>query len=385
MENIIRFFQAPDKSYFLFGPRGTGKSTWLRNHYPNGVFIDLLEPDTYRTFRAYPERLQEFVFAQNTASTFIIDEVQKAPDLLSVVHLLIEKKQGWQFILTGSSSRKLKREGVDLLASRATLKHMHPFMASELKEYFSLEKALALGMVPLIYSSPNPQEDLKTYVALYMKEEVQMEGLVRNIEQFARFLEAISFSQASVLNYSNVARECGVSSKTVENYTSILEDLLLGLTLPIFSKRAKRHLISHPKFYYFDAGVYQAIRPKGPLDFPEEIAGLALETLIMQHLRAWLDYSDKEGNLYFWRTKSGLEVDFIIYGEIGFYAIEVKNSQRIKPEDLRGLNEFKKDYENCQCILLYRGKEKLKKDNVLCLPLADFLLQLIPNQFLKDA
>lgn len=382
METVIRFFHAPPKSFFLFGPRGTGKSTWLKSHYPSAKLIDLLEPDTYRTYLAFPERLQEFVAGHLDATIFIIDEVQKVPDLLSAVHLLLEKKQGYQFILTGSSSRKLKRQGVDLLASRATLKHMHAFMAAELKEKFSLENALIYGMIPLIHDSPNPTQDLKTYVALYMKEEVQMEGLVRNIDQFARFLEAISFSQGSVLNYSNVGRDCGVSSKTVENYVSILEDLLLGFTLPIFTKKAKRILSVHSKFYFFDAGVYQAIRPRGPLDYPEEIQGLALETLIAQHLRAWLDYSDKEGELYFWRTKSKLEVDFIIYGEIGFYAIEVKNSDKIKPEDLLPLNEFQKDYETCQCILLYRGKEKIQKGNILCMPVTDFLLQLIPNHFI---
>lgn len=382
METVIRFFQAPDKSYFLFGPRGTGKSTWLEAHYSEGFFINLLEPDTYRTYRAFPERLQEYVLAHATARVFIIDEVQKAPDLLSVVHALIEKKQGWQFILTGSSARKLKREGVDLLAGRATLKYMHPFMAAELNANFSLEKALMFGMLPIVYASPNPLEDLKTYVALYMKEEVQMEGLVRNIDQFARFLEAISFSQASVINCNNIARECGVSSKTVENYITILEDLLLGFTLPVFSKKAKRHLTSHPKFYYFDAGVYQAIRPKGPLDYPEEINGLALETLVVQHLRAWLSYSKQQGDLYFWRTKSGMEIDFIVYGEIGFYAIEVKNSNKIKPEDLRALNEFAKDYEGCHCILLYRGNEKLKKGNVLCMPVEEFLLNAKPDSCL---
>lgn len=378
MRNVIRFFEAPNKSFFLFGPRGTGKSTWIKSHYPTALVIDLLEPDTYRNFRAYPERLQEFVLAEKSTKIFIIDEAQKAPDLLSVVHLLIEQKKGWQFILTGSSARKLKREGVDLLAGRAILKHMHPFMAAELKKNFSLAKALAVGMLPLIYDSKTPEQDLKTYVALYMKEEVQMEGLVRNIEQFARFLEAISFSQASVLNCNNVARDCGVSSKTVDNYIGMLEDLLLAFTLPVFSKKAKRHLIAHSKFYYFDAGVYQTIRPKGPLDYPEEIGGLALETLIAQHLRAWLDYSNKQGQLYFWRTKSGLEVDFIVYGEIGFYAIEVKNSQKIKPEDLRSLNEFQKDYEQCQCLILYRGKEKLKKGNILCIPVSDFLMGLMP-------
>lgn len=381
MEVVIRFFHAPSKSFFLFGPRGTGKSTWLKNHYPHAIFIDLLEPETYRSYKAFPERLRDFVQANSTTETFIIDEVQKVPELLSVVHLLLEEKKGWQFILTGSSARKLKRAGVDLLAGRATLKHMHPFMAGELKEKFLLENALTLGMLPVIYDSPNPLQDLRTYISLYMKEEVQMEGIVRNSDQFARFLEIISFSQGSVLNYSNIARDCGVSHKTVENYVSILQDLLLAFTLPIFTKKAKRILTTHPKFYYFDAGVYRAIRPKGPLDQPEEISGIVLETLVVQHLRAWLDYSEKEGQLYFWRTKSGLEVDFIIYGEIGFFAIEVKNSQKIRNEDLRALQEFNKDYESCKLILIYRGKEKLQKDNILCIPITEFLLELVPNHF----
>lgn len=383
MESVIRYFQAPLKSYFLFGPRGTGKSTWVKQHYQNALLLDLLEPDVYRNFSAFPERLQEYVVSNNSNTTFIIDEVQKVPALLSVVHLLIEKKQNWQFVLTGSSARKLKREGVDLLAGRATLKHLHPFMAAEINQHFSLEKALHYGMLPLVYESPNPLEDLKTYVALYMKEEVQMEGLVRRVENFARFLEMISFSQASLLNYSNIARDCQVSNKTIENYVEILKDLLLCFTLPVFSKKAKRHLSVHPKFYYFDAGIYRTLRPKGILDQPQEIDDLVLETLVAQHLRAWLDYSKQEGVLFFWRTKSGLEVDFIIYGEIGFYAIEVKNSARIKPEDLRGLIEFQKDYPDCQCFLLYQGKEKLKKGDVLCLPIKDFLLKLVPNENLE--
>src|SRR5262249_23616154 len=157
----------------------------------------------------------------------------------------------------------------------------------------------------------------------------------------------------------------GVSSKTVENYVSILTDLLLCFTINVFTKKAKRHLTTHPKFYYFDAGVYVAIRPSGPLDQPEEIAGLAMETLVAQHLRAWIHYSKVEGELFFWRTKSGLEVDFIIYGEIGFCALEVKGTKNISPQDLRGLKEFKKDYPESRCMLLYRGKEKLMKDGIL--------------------
>ncbi len=380
METVVRYFQPPNKSYFLFGARGTGKSTWAEQYYQQAKILDLLQPDQFRDYVSFPEHLHDWVSANPNISTFIIDEVQKVPDLLSVVHSLIEKRRGLQFILTGSSARKLKRQGVDLLAGRAQLKHMHPFMASEIGNAFNLEKNIRQGMLPLIFASPDPIGDLKAYVALYMKEEVQMEGLVRDVGQFGRCLTAMSFSQASILNYNNIARECGVSHKTVENYVSILKDLLLCFTIDIFSKKAQRHLTTHPKFYYFDSGVYSSIRPSGPLDKPEEIAGHAIETLVAQHLRAWLDYSKKEGELFFWRTKSGLEVDFIIYGDIGFYAIEVKNAKNLNSQDLRGLKEFKKDYPESQCIILYRGKEKRLKDEILCYPLEDFLRQLTPDQ-----
>ncbi len=380
MESVIRFFHPLlNHSYFLFGARGTGKSTWTTIAYPDAALIDLLQPDIYRQYKAYPERLREFVLAQPNQSCFIIDEVQKVPELLTVVHSLIEKKQGWCFVLTGSSARKLKREGVDLLAGRAHFNVMHPFMAAELQQAFNLDDSLQQGLLPLVVFSKHPQADLMAYIALYMKEEVQMEGLVRAYDQFSRFLEAISFSQGSVLNYANIGRDCGVSSKTVENYISILEDLLLSFRVQVFTKKAKRNLSSHAKFYYFDAGVYRSIRPKGPLDYPELITGHALETLVAQHLRAWLSYSQKQGDLYFWRTKSGLEVDFIVYGEIGFYALEIKNSRLVKPEDLRGLREFKKDYPECQCIFLYRGEDMLQKGDVLCYPLEKFLLQLTPD------
>lgn len=384
MESVIRFFPPQrEKSYFIFGPRGTGKSTWVKQQYPNAVIIDLLAPDVYRQYKAFPEKLREIVLATKQ-SVFIIDEIQKAPGLLSLIHALIEENKQWQFILTGSSARKLKREGVDLLAGRALLTHMHTFMAVEIKTHFSLDYALQYGMLPLIYGSETAPADLNAYLALYMKEEVQMEGLVRHVEGFGQFLEIISFSQGSVLNYTNIARDCHVSGKTVENYIRILEDLLLSFRLTIFSKKSKRQLIAKPKFYYFDAGVYRAIRPKGPLDLPEEIDGIALETLVAQHLKAWLDYTTADGQLYFWRTKSGLEVDFIVYGEIGFYAIEVKNANKIYPKDLKGLTEFYHDYPQAKCILLYRGNTVLQKKNIICYPAEQFLLSLVPNQPLVD-
>ncbi len=383
MEIITRFFKPSPKSYFLFGPRGTGKSTLIKSLYPNAVLLDLLLPDVFREFTAYPERLAERVNAYPPGHTFIIDEVQKIPALLDVVHQLIEIKQGWQFILTGSSARKLKRAGVDLLAGRAQLKHLHPFMASEIKSHFNFEKNMRLGMLPLILGSSDPIPDLKTYIALYMQQEVLMEGIVRNIAGFSRFLEAMSFSQASIINYSNIARDCFVSNKTVENYIQILEDLLLSFKIPIFNKKAKRALISHPKFYFFDVGVFQSIRPLGPLDDTSAVNGHALETLIAQHLRAWLDYSSKTGELFYWHTRGGLEVDFIIYGEIGFYAIEVKNTKHIRSQDLRGLQAFKQDYPECKCIFLSHHSDRMKKSDILCLPIEEFLLSLIPNKDLQ--
>lgn len=380
METVTRFFQKTDNSFFLFGPRGTGKSTLVKRLYPHAFLIDLLDPSLYRQYKAKPERLKDFILANTDYKIFIIDEVQKIPELLSVIHQLIEMKYNLQFILTGSSARKLKRIGVDLLAGRVQLKYLHPFMAAEMSSNFNLNNCYKIGMVPLIYNSVDPLTVLRAYIGLYMQQEVQIEGFIRKIDQFSQFLEVVSFSQASPINYNNIARECHISSKTVENYVQILEDLLLSFRLPIFSKKASRNLSNHPKFYFFDAGVFQSIRPIGPLDNAEVISGHVIETLVAEHLRAWIDYSDKQGKLYFWRTKSGLEVDFIIYGEIGFFAIEVKKSEFIQAKDLKGLQEFKKDYPDSKVMLLYGGKEKIMINNILCIPINDFLINLIPGK-----
>ena len=240
--------------------------------------------------------------------------------------------------------------------------------------------SLQTGLVPLITSSPDPRETLASYVALYLREEVQMEGIVRNIGAFSRFLEAVSFSHGSTLNISEVARECRVKRKTVDNYLSVLNDLLLSFQLPIFSRRAKRNLISHPKFYYFDSGVFRSVRPTGPLDSPHEIDGAGLEGLVAQHLRAWIAYGNKNCNLSYWRTKSGVEVDFILYGQDTFLAVEVKNSAKINRKMLNGLRAFKEDYPEAQAFLLYRGNERRLINNILCLPCDQFLRDLIPGQ-----
>ncbi len=375
---IRRYFNPSKQSYFLFGPRGTGKSTWLKYQYPNGLFIDLLDPSVLRLYQAYPERLEETVLA-SSAKTIILDEIQKAPELLSVVHRLIELKQGWQFVLTGSSARKLKRSGVDLLAGRAIIRHMYPFMAAELGDAFSLENALRYGLVPLIAESENRLDTLKAYIGIYLNEEVKAEGLVRNIGDFSRFLEVASFSHGSVLNMSNIARECAVSRKLIEGYLSVLHDLLLSFHLPVFTIRAKRQLISHEKFYYFDVGIYRSLRMTGFLDQETELDGPGLEGLILQHLYAWNDYQGTPNKLFYWRTKHGVEVDFIIYGPKEFYAIEIKNSKNIHDKDLTGLRAFHEDYPEATLLMLYRGHEKLQKKNILCLPVEDFLKKLTPT------
>lgn len=380
METIIpRFFKSPEQSYFLFGARGTGKSTYLKMNFPDAFIIDLLKPDSQRLYQGRPETLLEQVQGNPDYKIIVIDEIQKVPQLLDVIHHLIEENRNLQFILTGSSARKVKRSGIDLLAGRVLLKSMHPFILAELEHHADFQKSLEYGLLPLVYFSRIPKETLQTYIALYIREEVQYEGLTRNIGNFSRFLEIISFSHASILNISNVARECQVERKVVENYISILEDILLANRLPVFTKRAKRALVSHPKFYLFDTGVFRALRPKGPLDSPHEIDGAALEGLIFQNLNGWNAYQNQPYAISFWKSRGGVEVDFILYGEGGIFAIEVKNSNKIRPEDLRSLNEFKHDYPESHLILLYRGNERILRNKVLCIPCEDFLNALAPD------
>ncbi len=367
--------------YFLLGPRGTGKTLWCRHQYPAALRIDLLNPAVLRQYSAQPEYLKEVLAANADKKHIVIDEIQKLPVLLEMVHLLIERKSGQQFILTGSSARKLRRQGVNLLGGRAVRKHMHPYLAVELGTRFKLATALRQGMLPVVWAADDPSAVLDAYNALYLHEEVQMEGLVRNIGAFARFLQAMSFTHGSVLNLTNVSRECQVSRKTAEGYLEILEDLLLGFRLPVFTRRAKRELASHPKFYFFDAGVFRANRQAGPLDSASELDGAALEGLVAQHLHAWCDYSRGKHEPHYWQTRSRAEVDFVVYGESGLYAVEVKNSKRIQPADLTALKSFAEDYPQSSRYLLYRGDDRIKRDGVLCMPCEEFLLDLKPDRF----
>lgn len=312
---------------------------------------------------------------KNYFAFVILDEVQRIPELLYEVHRLIENRK-ISFILTGSSARKLKKKNVNLLAGRALTFHLFPLTVAELKNDFKLQHSLLFGHLPAIFKEQNPKHYLESYVSTYLQEEIQQEGLTRNLAAFSRFLETASFSQGQVLNLSEIARECAVHRKVVENYFSIIEDLLIAYRLPVFTKKTKRRMIVHSKFYFFDVGVYRTVRPKGPLDAPEEIEGIALESLVFQELKALNHYFDFDYQIYYWRTATGLEVDFILYGKRGIKAIEVKRSAKIHSSDLRGLTSFLKDYPQAKAYFVYGGDQQRWENGIEIIPIEQFLRQL---------
>jgi uncharacterized protein len=357
-------------SFFLFGPRSTGKSTWVQSQFPSALFVDLLKASTFNRLTAQPDRLERMI-PDGFPDWIVIDEIQKIPPLLDEVHRLIEKR-GLRFILTGSSARKLRRGGVNLLGGRALTLRMYPLTAAELKNDFDLRRALDHGLIPLAYTAQDPRDFLESYIQVYLQEEVAQEGLIRNIGSFTRFLESASFSQGSILNVSTVARDCAVPRKTVEGYFDILKDLHIGYRIPIFQKRAKRKTQAHPKFYFFDAGLFRALRPVGPLETHGETAGPALETLVLQELLALNAYLRTRYSIGYWRSAANSEVDFILYGEKAFFGIEVTGASRVREGDVAGLKALLKQYPGAEAFLLYAGDEAYYEDGIRFVPLTDF-------------
>ncbi len=372
-----RILQLPldqKNSLFLFGPRGTGKTSWLKEHLADYLYLDLLDFSVYGSLSANPNKLESLIPA-GYAGWIVIDEVQRVPELLNEVHRLIEHKK-MRFILTGSSARSLRAHGVNLLAGRAHRYHMHPLVIQEVGEQFDLMKVLQWGLLPATFDNSQVKKYLESYVQTYVREEVLQEGLTRNIGGFARFLEIASFSQGSILNVSEIARELGLNRLTVANYFDILDDLLLSVRLTPFTQRAKRKMIAHQKFYFFDVGVYMTLRPMGPLDAPEETQGAGLETLFLQSLRAINDYFELGYSIHFWRTVAGDEVDFVLYGPKGFHAFELKRSATVTPNSLKGLKRFGDDYPEAQRYLIFLGKQPEYYDGITALPLQQALEQL---------
>ncbi len=362
------------KSFFLFGPRGAGKTTWVKSQFPRALYFDLLKAETYNDFLANPSRIAELI-PEGFSDWTVIDEIQKVPALLDEVHRLIENK-GYKFVLTGSSARKLRRGGQNLLAGRALICNMHSLTAIELGKDFRLDEYLRFGGLPEVWAAGDRHDFLQSYVRAYLEQEVIQEGISRNLGAFARFLETASLSQGSVLNVTEVGREAAVGRKVVEDYFSALEDLLIGVRLPVFTKKAKRRLVKHNKFYFFDAGVYQTVRPMGPLDSPETVSGVALESLFFQNLRAVNDYFNFGYKLYYFRTATGVEVDFVVYGEKGLIGLEVKSKKNISSADLYGLLSFRRDYPMARGVMVYGGSEKRHVQGVEVWPIREALLNL---------
>ena len=337
-QQLPRLLQPPRQSFFVFGPRGSGKSTWIRQRFPKAPRFDLLDEALYQDLLVRPGAFADRIRHLPPRSWVCVDEVQRLPQLLNEVHRSIEERS-LRFVLSGSSARKLRRGGVNLLAGRALLRSMHPFLPLELEERFSLDAALRIGTLPLVLASMRPEETLRAYVRSYLKEEIQAEALVRSLAGFARFLPIAALLHGQMVNVSSLARDAGVARTTVNDYLEILEDTLLAFRVHGFEARLRVRERKHPKLYWVDAGLVRAAKDQlGPLAAEER--GPLFEGLVANCLRAWNDYRGLYDDLTYWAPTEirSLEVDFLLRRGKRFVAIEAKASTRFRPEDARGLD-----------------------------------------------
>lgn len=361
-----------EETFFLWGARQTGKSTLLRHSYPDVLWIDLLKAEEFRRYLGHPEWLrQEITQAAPPADFVVIDEVQKIPALLDEVHWLHENRN-IQFGLCGSSARKVKRGQANLLGGRALRYELLGLTSSELGADWDLNRMLNHGYLPRIYLSSQPQRLLNSYVADYLKEEVAAEGLVRNLPVYSNFLNMAALSDAEVVNFSTIARDCGVSSQTIKQYFQILEDTLLGNWLPAYRKRPKRRVAVSPKFYFSDIGVVNFLAKRGKLEPGSELYGKAFENWCFHELRAYNIYHDLFADLSYWRLSGGTEVDFII--NTMAVAIEVKASPKILSRHLKGLRALEEDYPYIQrrMVVCLENKPRITNDGIEILPAKTF-------------
>jgi predicted AAA+ superfamily ATPase len=366
---------AGTETFFLWGPRQTGKSTLLRHTYREAVWIDLLKAEEYRRYMQQPELLRQELSEEDRERQIVIDEIQKVPALLDEVHWIFENR-GFQFALCGSSARKVKRGAANLLGGRAVRYELHGLVASELKREFELDRMLNHGYLPRIYASSRPRSLLDAYIADYLKEEVAAESLVRNLPVFSEFLNIAALSDTELVNFSTIARECGVSSHTVKAYFGILEDTLLGRWLPAYRKRPKRRVIGAPKFYFADVGLVNRLARRGTLQPGSELFGKAFENWIFHELVAYNAYADADAIISYWRLPSGIEVDFIINDMQ--LAIEAKSSARITNDHLKGLRNVAQDHGEVKRRLVVCLEQKARRtdDGIEILPVSTFVKSL---------
>src|SRR3989338_2673986 len=373
-KRIYKIDLADKQSAFLWGARKTGKSTFLKENFSTAIYYDLLHFDLFLKLSRSPHLLREELLDKNKKGLVIIDEIQKVPALLDEVHWLIENSN-YHFILCGSSARKLKRSGVNLLGGRAWSYNFFPLTSKEIKTY-KLEEIFNRGLIPSHFTSTAYKKSLKAYINDYLKEEIQSEGLVRNLPSFTRFFDSIPYCHGEIINFSNIARDCGVDSKTVKEYFQILIDTLIAYFIyPFTSKKGRETLISAAKFYLFDVGTANFLSKKEIKDLSGEDAGRSLEHFILMELIAYKGISDKDFEINYWRTKTGLEVDFIL--EKGNVAIEVKIKKEVHKQDIKGLIAFKEENPNCICYVVSQDSRPRKMmieniGDIFILPYKDF-------------
>ena len=372
---LLQIQLPPHRSAFLWGPRKTGKTYWINKHFPDAVLIDLLKTDLFADYASRPSLLRERYQKHN--GLIVIDEIQMVPDLLNEIHWLIENT-GASFLMTESSARKLRRGHANLLAGRAWRYAMTPLSWVE-TEGFDLEQILISGLLPPHFLSPDPIQDLRGYIADYLKEEIAAEAMTQNIPAFSEFLRVAALTSGELLNYTNVGRETGVSAKVVRNYFQILEDTLLGFRVPPWRKSKKRRLIETEKFYLFDVGVANYLARRTPkIGTPE--FGHSFEHFILMELKAYQAYRNPELDIRYWRTSTGFEVDFIL-GDMDA-ALEIKGSPRIHEGHTRGLSALMEEHAVKRAIIVSLEKEPKRLDTFLeVLPWQVFLEALWSGEF----
>lgn len=373
------FAGSGNESAFLWGARQTGKTTLLKKRFPDALYIDLLLNDVYLRFRTNPSLLREIVLGTDATRLVVVDEIQRIPELLNDIHWLITNR-GTRFIMSGSSPRKIIRGGHNLLGGRALRYELYPLVFPEI-DTFNLNRALNNGLIPRHYLAENPQKLLGAYLGSYLNDEIAAEAKIRNIASFSQFLEKAAFSNGEIVNYSNIATDCGVSAPTVKEYFHIMEDTLIGRFLHPYQRKAKRRVIQAPKFYLFDVGIANFLMKIKSVEPGSEAFGKAFEHFIYQEINAHSRYADLNYEIHYWRTASGIEVDFVLgNAEV---AIEVKSTQNAQPRHLKGLEQFNAEFTARKLILVTLDPWPRKLGNVDIMPWRYFLELLWSNQVIK--
>ena len=369
LQRILQLSNGLNSSIFLFGARQTGKSTLLRQQFgSDSIYIDLLDSELRGRYSRRPVLLYESLKNKEAGTVVIIDEIPEVPQLLNEVHRLISEK-GLIFILCGSSARKLKRKGHNTLGGRALPIYLYPLVSAEIPD-FNIDRAVQYGTLPPHYLAHTPSLHLSAYIDVYLKEEIKEEALVRNLSSFQRFLEVAAMTSGEMVNYNNIAQDCGVSATTVSSYFDILEDTLIGYRIPAYTKVVKRRIVQAPRFYYFDVGITNHLLHRKELVRGTVDYGHAFEHLVMQELVAWLHYTHSEEKLSYWRTYTGIEVDAII-GDARL-AIEIKSVEEVLPRHLKGLKAFGEEYPSSRRMIVSLDRINRKEGDIECIYILDF-------------